>query len=109
MISQNEHLNQKGYFVLTANRLLDGRVVWFTSQDYWGIMLEEAQLFPNKDEAEEKLQQIIHTKASRFLIDLHCTELTSSLQPITVREKIRAYGPSTHPEFNPRSLQDDYQ
>ncbi len=104
MVVQNKQANQSEYYVLTANRLLDGRVVWFTSQEYWGIMIEEAHLFSNKEEAEQKIQQIIQTDSARFLIDLHCTEIRNTFLPTTTREKIRAFGPSNHPEFNPRSI-----
>lgn len=109
VVSQDKHLNQTEYFVLTANRLLDGRVVWLTPQNYWSIMIEEALLFSKKEEAEEKSQYITQTKDIHFLIDLHCTEIKNSLLPTTTREQIRASGPSTHPEFNLRSLQDHHQ
>lgn len=96
--------NQTQYFVLTANRLLDGRVVWLTPNGYWGVRLEDARFFLNKADAEQEQNQIASSDSARFLIDLHCTELKASLLPLTTREQIRAFGPSTHPEFNLRSI-----
>nr|WP_232350015.1 MULTISPECIES: DUF2849 domain-containing protein [Commensalibacter] len=104
VVSQDRQADQSDYYVLTANRLLDGRVVWFTPQEHWGIMLEDAQLFSNKENAEKKLQEIIQSNTAHFLIDLHYVELINPFHPASARENIRAFGPSTHPEFNPRSI-----
>lgn len=104
MVYQDKQTDQSEYYVLTANRLLDGRVVWLTSQEYWGVMVEEAFRFSNKEDAEKKIQEITQSKMARFLIDLHYTEIKPSFLPTTTREKVRAFGPSTHPEFNLRSI-----
>ncbi|MDI2091269.1 DUF2849 domain-containing protein [Commensalibacter oyaizuii] len=106
MAPTNKNANAEGSFVLTANRFSDGRVVWFTPQGYWSVILEEAEIFPSKEALD--LAQEIASKdvATQYIVDLYSVELNSNRIPRTTREQIRAFGPSTHPEFNPRSIQE---
>lgn len=106
MASTDLNAQQETLFVLTANRFADGRVVWFTAQRYWSVLLEEAQKFSSKEALENAQEQAQQDVAAQYIIDLHSVELDSNLIPNTTREKIRAFGPSTHPEFNPRSVQE---
>lgn len=102
MDPKNQSLNKDIHFVLTANRLNDGRVVWFTSQDKWSFFLEDAQIFSSKPALEEAQQQASKDVTSQYIVDLYPVELNADRIPRTTREQIRASGPSVHPEFNPR-------
>lgn len=83
--------------VLTANRLLDGEVVYLAPDGAWVERLSGARLFADKAEAEaslsvgaeaERQQKIVHA----YLFDV--TQANGALKPVKQREIIRAAGPT---------------
>lgn len=82
---------------LTANRLLDGEVV-FWRNGAWTERFADAELFtdPAAAEAAEgkgKSQPTVVIDA--YLIDVIETE--EGLAPLSYRERLRALGPTNHP------------
>ena len=84
---------------ITANRLDTGEVV-FRRGDAWRPRLADAELYPTSEAAEAALAP---AKAEPlvvvdpYLIDLR---LEGGLPiPQSYRERVRALGPSTHPEM----------
>ena len=83
---------------LTANRLLDGEVV-FWNEGRWVEQFADAQLFDDADPAGE--EAVASGKAQPtfivepYLIDL--TETEAGPVPVSYRERIRALGPTNHP------------
>lgn len=81
---------------LTANRLADGEVV-FWSDGRWVERFAEAQLFDDSDAAETAEG---HGKAQPtevvepYLIDL--TDTDGVWTPVSYRERLRALGPTNH-------------
>jgi len=106
VISTDQNTQKETLFALTANRFADGRVVWLTAQGYWSLLLEEAQIFSSKGDVETAQQHAQKDVSSQHILDPYAVELNFNLIPQTTREKVRAFGPSTHPEFNPRSVQE---
>ncbi|TNE42568.1 MAG: DUF2849 domain-containing protein [Alphaproteobacteria bacterium] len=91
------HRKAKGPQVLTANRLVDGDVVYWRDETTWVANLSEARVFENEDElskaeadaqAQVKADKIIDPYA--FGVDLS----SGTVAPASMRELIRAKGPS---------------
>ena len=80
---------------LTANRLIDGEVV-FWRKGQWVERFGDAELFAKDDEAGEAAEghakTQITTVVEPYLIDL--TESEGLWAPVSYRERIRALGPS---------------
>lgn len=88
--------------VLTANRLLDGEVVYLAPDGGWVESLPGAKVFTDKAEAEaslqtgaqaERAQKIVHA----YLFDV--TQVNGTLKPVKQREIIRAAGPTVRPDL----------
>lgn len=83
--------------VLTANRLIDGEVVYLGTNGAWVEALEAARVFEAKADADASLavgaqaeldQKIVHA----YLFDIKRSE--AGLIPVKQREIIRAAGPT---------------
>jgi sulfite reductase (NADPH) hemoprotein beta-component len=84
--------------VLTANRLIDGEVV-FWNQGAWVQRFADAQLFedgaPEAEAAEAHGKNQPTVVVEPYLIDL--MEAGGIWAPVSYRERIRALGPSNLP------------
>lgn len=88
--------------VLTANRLIDGAVVFLAVGETWVTRLDDVQVAADKDDAaaleaigaRDVAAQIV---VAPYLIDV--AEENGHIAPTRYRERIRAFGPSTHPEL----------
>ncbi|KON65988.1 hypothetical protein KOEU_06780 [Komagataeibacter europaeus] len=99
---RNNRRDTTGASVITANRLLDGRIVWLTPQG-WSEHIGHARVFDNAD-IEDAIRQAKAAPDARRLVGIYGVQLDPSaagLSPLTVRERIRAFGPSVHPDFAP--------
>lgn len=90
--------------VICANRLADGIVVYAGRDGSWSERLNHAKIFASKAEAEAGLL-IAQDDAKRNLIVepvvVEVTEDASGLRAVTLREAIRAQGPTI--DFLPRT------
>ncbi|EHH66988.1 DUF2849 domain-containing protein [Gluconobacter morbifer] len=86
--------------VLTANRLLDGRIVWWGTGGSWEPRLAKALLL-DPDGAEQVLEEAQKTSQRDGVVGIYEVAVrdTTPAEPVTVREKIRAHGPTVHPQF----------
>lgn len=86
--------------VLTANRLLDGRTVWWCTDGTWDLHIGRAALL-DADEAEAVLARVVAEAQRDGVVGVYDTAVQAAVppEPVTVREKIRAHGPTVHPEF----------
>ncbi|MBF0851240.1 DUF2849 domain-containing protein [Gluconobacter sp. R75690] len=86
--------------VLTANRLLDGRTVWWCADGTWDLHIGCAALL-DADEAEALLSRASEQAQRDGVVGVYDTAVQAVVppEPVTVREKIRAHGPTVHPEF----------
>lgn len=85
--------------VLTANRLLDGVVVFLDTNGRWSEHIAEARVAEKAD--GEALNQAGEARGDEvvapYLIDVALD--AQGVQPLRYRERIRAFGPSIHPQF----------
>lgn len=88
--------------LLTANRLSDGEAVWLGSGERWLESIDQAEIARDK-EAQERLEQIGREAQARDeVVDVNLIDVDlvdGKVQPIRLRERIRAAGPTIHPEL----------
>ncbi|MGZ9033882.1 MAG: DUF2849 domain-containing protein [Rhodospirillales bacterium] len=85
--------------VLTANRLCDGVVVFLDGDGRWTEHIAAARVAEKADgEALAKAGEATAAEViAPYLIDV--TLEADGPRPLRYRERIRAFGPSVHPEF----------
>ncbi len=89
------------HYVVTANRLGDGEVVYLTGDKGWSVRLGDARVVAER-EAKTMLAQVeTHQEELRvigpYLMKVRCVD--SRIEPLGQREIIRARGPTTHLHF----------
>lgn len=88
--------------VLTANRLSDGAVVYLTESGTWSERIAESRVARTAQESAALLADGLEvaegwTADPPYLIDVTANE--EGVWPVRYRERLRASGPSVHPEF----------
>ncbi|WP_163272393.1 DUF2849 domain-containing protein [Chelativorans alearense] len=88
--------------LLTANRLIDGEVVWLAADGHWAEDITEAEI-ARDEEAIERLERTGREAAARNeVVDVNLIDVEfvdGAIRPIRLRERIRAAGPSIHPDL----------
>lgn len=83
--------------IVTANRLIDGVVVYLNAGDIWSPWIADARTLDNEESADTALTQA-HASVGRnevvdpYLIDV--VQEAQTIKPTRYRETIRAKGPS---------------
>ncbi|MEP4032760.1 DUF2849 domain-containing protein [Roseibium polysiphoniae] len=88
--------------VVTANRLLDGEVVWQGADGAWVELLSLAHVLEGKDEVAKAMELATQSIADREVVEAYAMDVTQDegrIVPVRLREMIRAAGPTTHPEL----------
>ena len=85
--------------IMTANRLLDGEVVYLTDSGDWSEHYAKARVVEDKDQAEEvqaiaKQAELDHKTVGAYLAKVDRNE-DGSIRLISMKESIRAAGPTT--------------
>lgn len=89
------------HYVVTANRLGDGEVLYLTGDGEWSVRLGDARVVADR-ESETMLAQV-ETRQEElrvigpYLMKVRCAD--GRIEPLGQREIIRATGPTTHPCF----------
>jgi Protein of unknown function (DUF2849) len=85
--------------VLTANRLCDGVVVFLDAEGGWTERITAARVAEKAD--GESLVAAGEAAASEVIApyQIDVTLEAQGPRPLRYRERIRAFGPSIHPEF----------
>ncbi len=89
--------------IISANRLADGIVVYAGHGGAWVERLNEAVVFSGKEEAEAGLTLAQGDVARNLIVEPFVVDVTqdeAGLRPATLRDSIRAHGPTI--EFLPR-------
>jgi hypothetical protein len=89
--------------VLTANDLAGGQVV-FLSEEGWSDRYADARIFDDAtaaDAALETARATTLTLADPYLIDVAAVD--GLPVPTSYRERIRALGPTIHPDMGPQA------
>jgi len=98
-----QHINKKARFhSLTANRLLDGEPVYMTGDHGWSEVLEDAVIADGKDEGEKLLTVAAQAVTDRLVVNPYLFDVDADgdkPKPISVREQIRAAGPTVRLEL----------
>ncbi len=89
--------------VITANRLKDGLVVFLAEDGSWADSILDAQLLKAGSELDNRLVLANAAEQAKIVVgpyEIEVTETdTGDIRPVRYRERIRAYGPSTHADF----------
>ena len=90
--------------IVSANRLADGIVVYADQSGAWVERLSQAQIFTTKEDAAEGLLRAGEDAKRNLVVEpslVDVAEDASGLRPATLRETIRAQGPTI--DFLPRA------
>ena len=82
---------------VTANRLVDGRVVFRRPDGIWSLALAEAGFAPSEADAKPLLDAAHIDAAAQIIVDPYLIEVDRSgaaPRPVKLREAIRAFGPT---------------
>jgi Protein of unknown function (DUF2849) len=93
--------------VMTANLLRDGDVVYLAADGTWSLWLRDAAVAQGQDgeaefEARAKTAEQNQLVVGPYLMAV--AESAAGPQPIGTREKIRAKGPTVHPQFGKQAM-----
>ena len=88
--------------VVTANRLRDGRVVWYGAADQWVEHIADASVFTGAEE-EQALGRAREWERREVVVNAYPVAVETDdaqITPVTVRERVRAVGPSVRPDLS---------
>ena len=89
--------------VITANRLTDGLVVFLAEDGCWVDSIQNAQVLSNSDDLKKRLDLANAAEQAQIVVGPYEIEVTSEgtggIRPVRYRERIRAYGPTSHADF----------
>ncbi len=83
--------------IVTANRLTDGIVVYFTSQDTWEHRVSSAHVSHDDESQQSTLTRALASVANNVVLDPYLIDVTiegTTITPVRLGERIRANGPS---------------
>lgn len=93
-----QHFNQTAQVLaVTANRLIDGEVVYLTPSGRWSANFDAVAIAHGKEEGNAILAKAQPAVAAREIIGPYLFEVcqeTTGARPVSVREIIRMKGPS---------------
>lgn len=91
-------------YVLSANRLADGRVVYLSEDQAWSTHFKQARRLTDAD--LDHAQEIGKAaEAKNLIVDSYAVELAIDhhQEPARLRERIRGFGPTVG-DHQPRSI-----
>ncbi len=83
--------------VVTASRLRDGRTVYLTTGGTWSEKIAGSLVSTNKDDNATMLATAQEAADEQFIVDPYLVDVTlddALPRPVTIRERIRANGPT---------------
>lgn len=87
---------------LTANRLIDGEVVWLGRSGTWVETLAAARLLETPEAIAEAEAAGAEAEAARLIVEPYLIDLVreeGEIVPVRFREKIRARGPTVRQDL----------
>jgi Protein of unknown function (DUF2849) len=88
--------------IITANRLLDGRVVFLAANGEWSERVGASRVAQDDSDAALLQAEANQAVADRKVVAPYLIPVSTEngeIKPLRYREVLRALGPSTHPEF----------
>jgi len=100
--------------IATANRLLDGAVVFLGYDGQWTRAIDEARVAERDDDIAELQAEATASEecVGAYLIDVDVRSAEVSgrfIRPTKYRERIRAFGPTTHPSFATKLVPEHFE
>ena len=92
--------------IFTANRLSDGVVVFLCGDGSWIEALDASGVIGSTDMETRMEALAVAAEEAAIVVGPYPIEVTNEggeVRPVSLRECIRAYGPTTHPEFAKQS------
>jgi hypothetical protein len=87
---------------ITANRLIDGQVVYLREDDQWSPRIREAIVADSDELAKTLLELAKRAVAKRLVVDPYLFAVAvedGRIRPLGQREQIRAAGPSVRTDL----------
>lgn len=88
--------------VISANRLADGIVVFYCGPSAWGEYIDAAQVLTSVSELDVALLNAAADVRANIIVDPYAFDVHDEhgrITPTHLRERIRAFGPSVHPDL----------
>jgi len=88
--------------VVTANRLTDGIVVFFTAQSGWSDGINDAAVATTAEQGQKLLDAAQADVLARKVVEPYLIDVRTgdgSIEPVRYRERIRALGPTIRPDL----------
>lgn len=102
-----QHIDKKARFhAVTANRLLDGEPVYLTAAHDWSEQVSDAAIADGKNEGEALMAVAARAIADRLVVGAYLFTVDAAdgvAVPVSVREQIRARGPTVRPDLGKQS------
>jgi len=89
--------------VITANDLKTGLVVYQTDDNGWSGSVQVAEILTDEKTLAGGLSRAKAAEGNQLVVGVYEVEVEANdgeVQPTRYRERLRAHGPSTHPEFS---------
>ena len=89
------------HYVITANLLTSGDSVYLKAPREWAVSLRDAQVF-EKAAADEMLEAVCQQSEELVVVAPYVMDVDVEggvAVPLSQRERIRAKGPTVHPQF----------
>lgn len=91
-----------GLYVITANELLSGDVVFRNANGGWSAGIDAARVLDTPDKAFVELAEAQKDERANIVIAAALVEVTvaeGAIRPVHIRERIRALGPTVRPDL----------
>jgi hypothetical protein len=88
--------------IFTSNRVSDGIVVFQAKDGSWTESLDKSYVIRDEDALAKATLRAEAADVAAVVIDPYPIDVTEDkgvIRPVRYRERIRAYGPTIHPDF----------
>ena len=88
--------------IFTSNRVSDGIVVFQADDGSWTESLEKSYVIRDEDALVQATERAEEAAVAAVVVDPYSIDVTEDygeIRPVRYRERIRAYGPTIHPDF----------
>jgi len=88
--------------IVTGNRLSDGVVVFLAKDGGWTETLADSRVIENDEELAQMKALADAAAKAAIVVEPYPIDVArdgGDIRPVRYRERIRAYGPSIHPDF----------
>lgn len=87
---------------VTANRLIDGAVVWLTAAGDWSVSVRDAAVYADETAVGAGLDAAAASEARQEVVGFYAVDVTPETtgpRPVKIRERIRAAGPTVRTDL----------